>query len=711
MKYLTTISVAIVLSSTHVCHATDYVWTGAAKDGFWTTPANWNPATGFPKSGDNVMLPPATAKVTITLHGNQAVRSLTFNPQAPFRYTIDGDTLTLDDGGKIHFMQLAKDAGMDDAAVQIITSDIKLAGNATIGNENRWYFGGELLSLRGHITGAGKITILSDRGGCVGFAGDNSGFTGPLSIDKGMLFASHAKALGSGTQPVVMNGGDFWTAALPSDRNFLVAGTAGWSAVMSPSGPHSGTITVNKGATWNFGTGGNSSSLTGVVAGEGDLVWSGGAATIIGGTKPNTLTGSYTIGGGNIILAKPAGVNAVAGPLTLNATAKLQWDADEQVADNLPLKFGGDLCVLDLNGHHETLGTLDLHAHALIECGKGNNLLTAADSHAIPWDTTKELIINGWKGSAKGGGTDRIVVGNNSQSLTPQQLACIGFRNPAGQPAGLYTSAIVNTGELVPAAAMKPVNPPYDLSAKAMAGRQKLYDVPGRANLGGKNTPLKKDMKIAFFGDSITWGGGYVGVIDQALKSGEGTKDLAVKIINHGVNGGGALTLRDGEDSKSHVGGTKPVPFAENLAADKPNVAVIFIGINDIWWRKTSPADFEKALGDMVATAKANHTIPVLATLSVWGDDPSQANPNNPKCDENAAITRKVAAATGATLVDLRKACFAYLQNHNVELRLDGSLRFYPTGIMTGDGVHANAQGADLLADMISQGIFDALKK
>ncbi len=694
-----------------VCHATDYVWTGAAKDGFWTTQDNWSPNTGYPRSGDNVTLPPATAKVTINLHGDQAVRSLTFNPQAPFCYAIEGNTLTLDDGGNIRFLQLAKDAGMDDAAVQVITSDIKLAGNATIGNENRWYFGGELLSFRGRISGAGNITIASERGGCVGFMGDNTAFTGNITINKGMLFAGHRTALGSGSQPVVMNGGDFWIAALPTVRDFRIAANAGWSAVMSPSGPHSGTITVCKDATWQFGTGGNSSTLLSPIAGDGNLVWSGGAGTTVGGTAPNTMSGSYAVGGGRIILAKPAGVNAVGGPLTLNAGAKLEWGADEQIGDALPLKFGGDLCEMNLNGHRETLGTLDLQGHAVIECGKGNNHLHAADSHGVAWNNTKELVINAWKGNKNGGGSDVIMVGGNAAALTPGQVACIGFRNPAGQPAGLYRAAILKTGEVVPAAAAQPVNPPYDLSDKAMAERRRLYEIPGRANLGGKNTPLKKDMKIAFFGDSITWGGGYIGVIDQALKTGEGTKDLGVKLINHGVNGGGVLTLRDGDDSKSHVGDTKPRPFAENLAEDKPQVAVIFIGINDIWWRKTSPADFEKALRDLVATATANKTIPVLATLSVWGDDPSSANANNPKCDENADITRKVAAATGTTLVDLRKACYAYLQNHNVELRLDGSLRFYPTGILTGDGVHANGQGCDLLADMISRGIVEALGK
>ncbi len=631
MKQISTLLVFCALNIITPCHATDYVWTGGGKDGFWNTPANWQPDKGFPRSGDNVVLPPSTAKVTINLNGDQAVRSVTFNPQAPFCYTIAGNTLTLDDGGRIHFLQLAKDAGMDDAAVQIITSDIKLAGNATLGNENRWYFGGELLSLRGRISGAGRITIASERGGCVGFAADNTGFTGPITIGKGLLFASHPAALGTGTQDVVMTGGDFWMSAVPTARNFLIEGNAAWSAVMSPSGPHSGTITVSKDATWQFATGGNSSTLLGTITGEGNLVWSGGAGTTIGGTAPNTLRGSYAVGGGKIILAKPAGVNAVSGALTLNAGAILQWGGDEQIADGLPLKFGGDLCVLDLNGHRETLGTLDLQGHALIECGKGNNVLTAADSRSMAWDATKELIVNAWKGTKTGGGMDRIVVGKSAEALTPRQLAGVGFRNPAGQPAGLYTAAILKTGELVPAAAVQPINPPYDLSAKAITERQKIYEVAGRANLCGKDTPLKKDMKIAFFGDSITWGGGYIGVIDQALKTGEGTKDLGVKLINHGVNGGGALTLRDGDDSKSHVGDTKPKPFAENLAEDKPAVAVIFIGVNDIWWRKTSPADFEKALRDMVAAARANKTIPVLATLSVWGDDPSVGQPEQPE--------------------------------------------------------------------------------
>jgi lysophospholipase L1-like esterase len=301
-----------------------------------------------------------------------------------------------------------------------------------------------------------------------------------------------------------------------------------------------------------------------------------------------------------------------------------------------------------------------------------------------------------------------VIFEGGATGLTTGQLACIGFHNPAGMPEGLYGAKILATGEVVPGSRVEAVNPPFDLSAKAQAERRRVYEVPGRANLGSKETPLRSGMKIAFFGDSITWGGGYIACIQQALNAGEGSKGLGVKLINHGVNGGGVLTLRDGDTGNAHVGGTQPRPSAENLATDKPDVAVIYIGINDIWWRKTSPVDFVKALTDLVKTAKV---VPVLATLSAWGDCPTAKNANNAKADEYAELTRKVAADTGATLVALRKGFMACLMNENRELRLNGSLRFADKGVLTGDGVHANGRGNELLADLICQGIFDALRK
>lgn len=226
---------------------------------------------------------------------------------------------------------------------------------------------------------------------------------------------------------------------------------------------------------------------------------------------------------------------------------------------------------------------------------------------------------------------------------------------------------------------------------------------------------LDKDTRISFFGDSITWQNVYISEIQQALESGEGTKDSGIHLFNHGINGGGVLSIRDGSDKAAYVEAKtrngKQKPFAEVIAADQADIAVVFIGINDVWWRKTSPADFEQALRDIAASAKAKKTTLVLATLTVYQEKPDGSNPLDPKCDQYAEITRKVARSTGATLVDLRSVYLAYLRNHNAELRVDGSLNYVRTGVVTYDGVHPNAAGNGLLADHISRGIHDALNK
>ena len=161
-------------------------------------------------------------------------------------------------------------------------------------------------------------------------------------------------------------------------------------------------------------------------------------------------------------------------------------------------------------------------------------------------------------------------------------------------------------------------------------------------------------MTIDFFGDSITWQNGYIGAIEKAIKAGEGTQGKRITLINRGINGGGVLQIRDGAKDGGFPGNSVQLPFAQSLAADKADLAVVFIGINDVWWRKTEPEVFEQALRDLAASAKANNTKLVLATLTVRGELPDGKNSDDPKIEQFAEITRKVAQDTATTLVDLR---------------------------------------------------------
>lgn len=468
--------------------------------------------------------------------------------------------------------------------------------------------------------------------------------------------------------------------------------------------------------------GGNRTVFSAVISGERVFDWNGGGnaawqttPSFLTGEKPNTFTGVLTILRGTLALAKPEGVSAHAGKqLVLGGgsnQAIVRLDASEQIQDSCEVlitgKHEGRIWT---QGHSETVGTLDLHAFGYLDLGEGASHLMFADSHALTWDLSKTLTIQNWTAEK-----DIVRFGNSDAGLTSAQLARVGFENPSGLPAGLYSARLQVDGQLVPHHKVEALGPPFDVSEQARAERSRIYEVPGLSRLGSEGTPLREGARIAFFGDSITWQNVFTKEIQAALKKGPATKELDIRLFNHGINGGGVLSIRDGLDKAAYVDekerNGKQSPFAEVIAADKADVAVVFIGINDVSWRNTSAEDFEQALRDLAKAAKSNGTLLVLATLSLHREKPDGSNPKDAICDQYAEITRKVATSTGSRLVDLRKVFLAYLQNHNAELRVDGSLYFLETGVLTYDGVHPNATGNRLLADHLSQGIHDAMGK
>lgn len=237
-----------------------------------------------------------------------------------------------------------------------------------------------------------------------------------------------------------------------------------------------------------------------------------------------------------------------------------------------------------------------------------------------------------------------------------------------------------------------------------LAGAGSAFAEGGLDRLAGKDTPLKAGTKIAFFGDSITMQGGYIDRMAKALAAGEGTKELKVQLFRHGLNGGRIPTIMEGQSPWGKLGGT----MQELLDKEKPDVVVIFAGVNDVWHgeKGTKPDEFEAGLRKMVAMSKAAGARVVLATLATIGERPDGSNPFDKKLDEYAAITLKVAGETGAAPVNLRKAFLDYLKEHNTEKNDKGQLP--DRGILTYDGVHMTAKGNELLADLLSDGIIAA---
>ncbi|MCY2932458.1 MAG: GDSL-type esterase/lipase family protein [Planctomycetota bacterium] len=707
VRALCGVVLALPLAVGSTAWGTSYVWSGSSS-ALWNVPGNWG-GVGVPNAASDSATLTGSANPAISLGGGAfTVGTLTFNTTGTTAFSVGTGTINLAAGGSI----IKAATGSDNNST--VSAGVNLLGNAAFTCSATGGYWTRMLVLSGPVSGSGTVTVAGAADdSTVKISGNNSSFTGAVNLTKGQLIVSNNAALGSTGVATTLSGGTIWMdggAASSVGETFIVDGNSQMET-FGPGWGLTGTITVNSGKTWTVGNGGgNSGSINGVLGGSGNVTFSSGGEAL-GGAASNTLSGKVLCNNGSntpayqtLTLNKTGGATAIAGALELQNTAIVAWGQNNQVSDASPVTLGGG--TLSLNGHSDTVGPLTVaNGSAAIDMGGGSSAIRFAASNAQTWGTG-EVLIKNWAGS----GTDNVFVGSTASALTAGQLAHVGFVNPAGQAAGLYRATIGATGELTPAAtAVTPSSPPWDMSASAISARSALYNVAGRNALSGAGTPLHAGEKITFFGDSITWQNGYVSYIQTALGSGAGTKNLGVQCINRGDNGGGVLQILNGEPgTTTGFGDTAPLAFSAAIAADHSDVAVVFIGINDVWWRGTSAATFQNALTQIVNLGHAANCKVVLATLTVHNELPDGTNPDDVKIEQFAQITRDVASSAGATLVDLRAAYIAYEKNNNYTLHLDGSLSYQSTGVLTYDGIHPTDTGNLLLADLISQGIYNA---
>lgn len=193
---------------------------------------------------------------------------------------------------------------------------------------------------------------------------------------------------------------------------------------------------------------------------------------------------------------------------------------------------------------------------------------------------------------------------------------------------------------------------------------------------------LKDGETIVFLGDSITQQGagpkGYVTLFRKAIE--KARPDSGIKVIGAGIGGHKVPDLESRLD--------------KDVLAHKPNVVVIYIGINDVWHsqngRGTKIDNYGTGLANLVKRCQDAGARVVLATPSVIGEKADGSNGMDKMLDEFAAVSRQVAMANGATLLDLRKSFLDHLQSYNVAGEEEG--------ILTTDGVHLNDEGNRFVA-------------
>lgn len=195
---------------------------------------------------------------------------------------------------------------------------------------------------------------------------------------------------------------------------------------------------------------------------------------------------------------------------------------------------------------------------------------------------------------------------------------------------------------------------------------------------------LENPTRIVFFGDSITQAGvnktGYITKMAEML----GTMGLASKyeLIGAGIGGNKIYDLY--------------LRHEEDVIAKKPNIVIIYVGINDVWHKTTSrtgtDADkFERFYNALIKRLQKANIQVVICTPTVIGEKFDNTNENDGDLNAYANIIRKIASDNQCKLIDLRKAFMAYEQKNNIENKA--------SGILTTDRVHLTEAGNQFLAE------------
>jgi lysophospholipase L1-like esterase len=195
---------------------------------------------------------------------------------------------------------------------------------------------------------------------------------------------------------------------------------------------------------------------------------------------------------------------------------------------------------------------------------------------------------------------------------------------------------------------------------------------------------LETPTRIVFFGDSITQAGvgktGYITKMAEML----GAQGLASKyeLIGAGIGGNKIYDLY--------------LRHEEDVIAKKPNIVIIYVGINDVWHKTTSrtgtdPDKFEKFYSALIKKLQKSNIQVVICTPTVIGEKFDASNENDGDLNAYSNIIRKIATDNQCKLIDLRKAFLSYEEKNNIENKA--------SGILTTDRVHLNEAGNQFLAE------------
>ena len=340
------------------------------------------------------------------------------------------------------------------------TVGVSGSGSATFNNEiyldgtltadsgasgNNLTFNGNLINTNGGLikAGAGTATL----------AGTNT-YTGTTTVNAGTLALTNGAAIAD-------------TVAVTLSNNagaVLAVNTSETIGSLSGGGASGGNVSLNGSGVTLTVADTTSQTFSGVISGTGALTKTGTSVLTLAGSAANTYSGATTINAGTLQLQKTAGVNAIAGNITVgDATGgdTLQLMANDQIADTSVVTLVGTVVNnrggFRLNGFNETIGGLSGDGFVEISSvasGTNNNVLTLSNAAATT-QTYSGLIRNGssWTGTLSltktGSGTQVLATNNTYTGATTIKAGTLQLGNGGAFGSLSTSSTITNDGTLV----------------------------------------------------------------------------------------------------------------------------------------------------------------------------------------------------------------------------------------------------------------------
>ncbi len=194
----------------------------------------------------------------------------------------------------------------------------------------------------------------------------------------------------------------------------------------------------------------------------------------------------------------------------------------------------------------------------------------------------------------------------------------------------------------------------------------------------------QQKQHIIFFGDSITQAGvepgGYITVLGKLLTE-KGIGDQ-YQLTGAGIGGNKVYDLY--------------LRIEEDVLVKNPNTVVIWVGVNDVWHKRsfgtgTDADKFEKFYTAIIKKFQAKEIRVFLCTPAAIGEKTDFSNELDGDLNKYSGIIRDIAGKNNCGLIDLRKTFLSYNLTHN-----NGNKE---KGILTNDGVHLNEKGNQLVAE------------